>query len=169
MDATIKLNPVNGTWDVSEPHVKLAKDSGAHVLTFDIVGNSKDITFDPQDPLWIQMGSKPNAQPQKGADNGQIAGPKILNNGKQLVIVDWNDAPGQLYYHMNFKGYGPLDPIIDNGGGVKPPFMNFSSYVAEAVIALVAFALGMLVYRSFAAFRRRSSAGAGAAQKTGEG
>jgi hypothetical protein len=167
MDATIKLNPVNGNWQVSEPHLKLAKDSGAHVLTFDIVGNSNGITFDPQDPLWIQMGSKPNTQPQKGSDNGQIGGPKILNNGKQLVIVDWNDVPGQLYYHMNFKGYAPLDPIIDNGGGVKPPFMNYANYLSYAAIALVAFFLGMLVYRSIVAFRRRSPAGAGTTEKTG--
>jgi hypothetical protein len=159
MDATIKLNPVNGTWQVSEPHVNLAKDSGAHVLTFDIIGNSNGITFDPQDPLWIQMGSKPNAQPQKGADNGQIAGPKILNNGKQLVIVDWNDAPGQLYYHMNFKGYGPLDPIIDNGGGVKPPRANyFSDFVTFALVAIAFFFVGMFVHKAFFASRRAPAA-----------
>ncbi len=105
------------------------------------------------------MGSKPNAQPQKGADNGQIAGPKILNNGKQLVIVDWNDAPGQLYYHMNFKGYGPLDPIIDNGGGVKPPRpAYFSDFATLAFVAVAFFLVGMFVHKAFFSSRRAPAA-----------
>jgi hypothetical protein len=159
MDATIKLNPVNGTWQVSEPHVKLGKDSGAHVITFDIIGNSKDITFDPQDPIWIQMGTKPTAPPQKGADNGQIAGPVIANNGKQLMIVDWNTLPGALNYHMNFKGYGPLDPIIDNGGGVKPPRANyFSDFATLALVAIAFFLVGMFVHKAFFASRRAPEA-----------
>ncbi|MEO8455280.1 MAG: hypothetical protein ABI454_08975 [Sphingomicrobium sp.] len=159
MDATIKLNPVNGTWHVSDPHVKLDQNSGAHVLTFDIIGNSKDITFDPQDPLWIQMGSKPTAPPLKGADKGQIAGPIILNNGKQLVIVDWNSEAGQLNYHMNFKGYGPLDPIIDNGGGVKPPRPTyFSDFATLALVAAASFLIGMFVHKVLFASRRARSA-----------
>src|SRR5205823_9193471 len=116
MNASIKLIPANGQWQVSNGHVMLPKDSGAHVVTFDIVDNNtgKDITFGT-DPMWVQMGSKPNTKPNPGADMGQIGAWKVLDNGHQLVIVDWNDVPGQLYYHLNFNGYGPLDPIIDNG------------------------------------------------------
>ena len=155
MNATIKLTPVNGSWQVSNPNLHLDKDSGAHVITFDIVGNSNGITFDPLDTLWAQMGSKPTSQPPKGADNGQIGGWQILNNGKQLVIVDWNDQPGQIYYHINFKGSGPLDPIIDNGGGIKPPSPVFvlSDAISFALVAVVAFVVGMFVYRTFFAMR----------------
>lgn len=150
MDATVKLNPVNGNWQVSNPRVKLPQDSGAHVITFDIIGNSSGITF-AQDPLWVQMGSKPVQKPAPGSDNGQIGAWKVLNNGKQLVVVDWNDIPGDLHYALNFNGYRQLDPVIENGGGIKPPApqVMWVEYATFALVALVSFVVGMFVYKRF--------------------
>ena len=161
MDATIKLIPVNGQWNISNGHVHLPKDSGAHVLTFDIVDNhtGKDITFGT-DPLWIQTGSKPNAKPLPGSDMGQIGGWKVLDNGHQLVVVDWNDAATQLLYRLNFNGYVPTDPIIENGGGIKPSYTNYAllNYAGFAAVALIALFIGMAIERMWLAPRRMNSA-----------
>jgi hypothetical protein len=153
MDAKITLVPLgNNQWNVANGNPHLPKDSGAHVLTFNIVGNNtgKDITF-ANDPMWVQMGSKPGTKPASGSDMGQIGAWKVLNDGHQLVIVDWNDVSGQLYYRLNFNNYGPVDPIIDNGGGIKPPSPKFTlaDYVGYAAVALVAFLVGMFAYRMF--------------------
>jgi hypothetical protein len=158
MPKTIKLvptgNPAN-PWNVSNGDPFLKKDSGAHVLTFNIVDNhtGKDIAFAPTDPIWVQMGnSKPGNKPPVGSDQGQIGAYKILNNGHQLVVVDWNDVAGQLHYKLNFtNGYPPTDPIIDNGGGIKPIYSPFSlaDYAGYAALAIGAFLIGMLVHRMF--------------------
>ena len=153
MDATITLVPTgNNGWQPANQNPHLPQNSGAHILTFNIVGNNtgKDITF-AQDAIWAQMDSKPGSKPVKGSDMGQIGAVKILNNGHQLVVVDWNDVPGQLHYRLNFNNYGPLDPIIDNGGGIKPPSPAFSlaDYVGYAALAIAAFLVGMLVHRMF--------------------
>lgn len=163
MDDSVKLTPLGDAtstdWKVTHgwssgskpsdyPQVKLSKDSGAHVITFDIKGDNT-VTFS-SDPLWVQAGSKPNQKPPAGADNGQIGAWKVLNNGKQLVVVDWNDASGQLYYHLNVDNHGALDPIIDNGGGVKPPRASyFSDFAALALVAVAFFFAGMLVHKIF--------------------
>jgi hypothetical protein len=160
MDATITLVPMgNNKWNVSHGDQKFAKDSGAHILTFNIVGNNtgKDITF-AQDAIWAQMNSKPGSQPAKGSDMGQIGGPQILNNGHQLVVVDWNSVAGNLYYRLNFDGYGPVDPIIENGGGIKPPSpkLMLADYIGYAALAIAAFLVGMLVHRMFFAAPRNN-------------
>ena len=159
MNASVKLIPTgNDQWNISNGNPAFKKDSGAHVLTFDIVQNQtgKDITFGP-DPMWVQMGSKPGAtKPPVGADQGQIGAWKVLNNGHQLVVIDWNDAAGKLYYKLNFNNYGSTDPIIDNGGGVKPPpgRFQFADVATYALVALVALLVGMFVQRVF--FTRRA-------------
>ena len=161
MDASIKLvptgNPAN-PWNISNGNPTLGKNSGAHVLTFDIVNNStgKDITFGP-DPMWVQMNSKPGTtKPPVGADQGQIGAWKVLGNGHQLVVVDWNDVAGPLHYKLNFVNYASTDPIIDNGGGIKPPPSAFqwADYAAYAIVAIVALFVGMFVQRAF--FSRRA-------------
>jgi hypothetical protein len=171
MDATVKITPLDPptstNWRVTHgfsgssdpkdyPHVKLSKDSGAQVITFNIQGTN-GTTFNKADPLWVQAGSKPSQKPPVGADMGQIGAWKVMNDGKQLVVLDWNDAAGTLYYQLNVDGgHGPLEPIIDNGGGVKPGLMSYSAYSADIFVALVAFVLGCLACRFFAPSRARS-------------
>ena len=153
MDARITLVPTgDNQWNVSNGNPVLPKDSGAHILTFNIVGNNTghDITF-AQDAIWAQMNSKPGSKPANGSDMGQIGGMQILNDGHQLVVVDWNSVAGMLHYRLNFDGYGPVDPIIDNGGGIKPPSPTFTladsvGYVAVAIVALL---VGIFVQRIF--------------------
>ena len=160
MDATVKLTPLyppeTSSWKVAHdgksgkkstdyPKVKLKQDTGAHVITFDIEG-SNTITFS-NDPIWVVSGTtKPSQKPLPGADNGQIGGWKVMNNGKQLVVIDWNDAPGDLAYQLNFNGHPSLDPVIQNGGGVKPPAPV--GKVAEPVIGpsdAIALILGLVI------------------------
>lgn len=150
MDASIKVEKVNGKWEVSKDHLKLGKDTGAHVITFDIVDNPQGAKF-AKDPIWIQMDTKPTQKPPPGAEKNQIGAWKLMNNDQQLVVVDWNDAPGTLHYALNFSDGTKLDPVIENGGGIKPPgsLMMWADYVSFAVVALVAFALGLLVYKRF--------------------
>jgi hypothetical protein len=172
MDASVKLTPLDPpdstNWKVSHglssgsdpghyPHVKLSKDCGAQVITFDIQGKNS-ITFNQNDPLWVQAGTKPNPKQKLpvGADMGQIGAWKIMNGGKQLVVLDWNDAQATLYYQLNVDGgHGNLEPIIDNGGGMKPPLTTATwEYTGFAVVALAAFAIGMLAHWAWARSRR---------------
>jgi hypothetical protein len=163
MVATVQLvptgNPAN-PWNISNGNPHLAKNSGAHVITFTIVNNNtgRDITFGP-DPMWVQMGSqKPAAKPPVGADQGQIGAWKVLDNGHQLVVVDWNDVPGQLHYKLNFAGYPSTDPIIENGGGIKPSYTNYlAEYGTLILVAAVSLLVGGFLHKLLFARRRNTS------------
>ena len=176
MDATVSLKPLNPpnstNWKVSHgwfgsgekpedyPKVKFGRNSGAQVITFNIKdGDVPNVTFASNDPIWVQMDSKPgNQKPPVGADQNQIGAWKIMNDGKQLVVLDWNTVAGDLHYKLNFNGHGSLDPVIENGGGVKPPFTKFLHEHADVIgVALVALLLGMLMHRMFFAPRNRQT------------
>jgi len=105
------------------PHVNLPLDSGPFLIHFVITNPGNSVTFDTADPIWIQPGSKPNSH---------IVDPQIVAvvpsaDGKELFVLDKNDnypppsPPQALYYKLNTKGHGPVDPIIDNGGTTRPP------------------------------------------------
>lgn len=133
------------------PKVDFAANSGPHLVIFklqDVDYNSTKITptFDLADPMWIAKG---NTSPTKPGMDPQIADWAVFDNGKTLVILNTNSAPGDLSYRVQAKGYTPvLDPIIRNGGTTTPPSME-TSYLLIAGVALLAFALGMFVHRQF--------------------
>jgi hypothetical protein len=163
MNQSVKLVPLTGgpsEWKMSlgtasgdkpghYPPVKLQKDSGAHVITYDIVGQN-NVTF-AANPIGV---SRTAAKPPAGASDPEVPTFTILNNGKQLVVVDWNSEAVGLNYQLYFNNHGPLDPVIQNGGGIKPGFTDTKSYSSAygsaatyALVAVVAFLLGMLIYR----------------------
>lgn len=169
MDDSVKLVPLDGNpsdWKMSlgsnhgdkpgdYPPVAHAKDSGAHIITYDITGQN-DVTF-AASPIGV---SRTVAKPPAGATDPQLPVFTILNNGKQLVVVDWNSEKVDLNYQLYFNNHKPLDPIIQNGGGIKPGFYTtgsstatYSTIVSYALVAVVAFLIGMFVYRLF--FARR--------------
>ncbi|MFP5329892.1 MAG: hypothetical protein ACLGHC_07130, partial [Alphaproteobacteria bacterium] len=54
-------------------------------------------------------------------EDPQIAAVHVTSDGKELLVVNKNDNPMsqgklELHYQLNFDGYDPLDPIIENGG-----------------------------------------------------
>ena len=90
------------------------------MITFNIVAPpSSNIVFDDSTAT-AAMGVTRSAgtKPPPGATDPQIPAYTILNNGKQLVVANWNSDPTTLYYSLYFKNFNhPLDPIMDNGGG----------------------------------------------------
>jgi hypothetical protein len=121
------------------------------VITYDIVGTN-NVTFAAQ-PIGV---SRTVAKPPAGATDPQMPSYTVLNNGKQLVVVDWNSDQVDLNYQLYFNNHGPLDPIIQNGGGVKPGIMKtpISSTATIALVAAAAFLIGMFAYRLFFARAR---------------
>jgi hypothetical protein len=135
-EAELKLK--NGKWELKHdgkkgdhngpptdpaayPVIKLNKDEGLHLITFEI--ETPDITFS-KDAIWVNEGSKP--QPGGSHTHDQIAW-RVDPEGKKLYVVDWNDnsakpphTPIDLHYQLNFSDGTSLDPIINNGGTTKP-------------------------------------------------
>lgn len=101
----------SGDTPATYPKVDVPKDSGAHLIVFELSGNHSGITFADQNPMWVKAGSKPGP----GSTDTQIAAVRS-NDGKQLFVLDKNDTAGQFHYTLNFVGHDQLDPIIDNGG-----------------------------------------------------
>jgi hypothetical protein len=102
------------------PHVNLPTDSGPYLIHFIINQPGYSVTFDSGDPVWVQPGSKPKTH----TVDGQIAAVVTSSDGKELFVLDKNDnypSPQTLYYQLNTKGHGNVDPIIDNGGTTRPP------------------------------------------------
>ena len=158
MDATVKLTPTNATaagWTMKlgnvtstgpdYPVIDLPRNSGSHVITFDIEG-ANDIKFS-QDPIWVQPGQKPNGK----ANSKQMPLWKVQDQGKQLVVANCNDVAGKLHYQLNFTGHDPLDPVIENGGGIKPIFGNSAVVLLTAAVAV---ALTLLAAKYIPAVRR---------------
>lgn len=108
----VTYNGKSGDKPGDYPVVGLMKDSGPHMIHFELSGNHSGITF-ADNPIWVNAGSKPNP----GAADGQIVA-LASNDGKELFVLDMNTnkQPVQLHYSMNFVGHPALDPIIDNGG-----------------------------------------------------
>lgn len=97
------------------PAIVLGENTGAHEIVFQITSGSAKFAAQPLDAIWVQRGTKPL---QKGSDP-QIAGVKLRANGKELVVLDWNDEKTDLYYQLNFDDSTKIDPVITNGGGTN--------------------------------------------------
>lgn len=126
------------------PTIQLGKNQGPYFITFTI-DPSTAARFSEDDPIWVADNAKP-----KGLMNNhsQIAAWKVKDSGTKLVVFDWNDEPGNIHYQLNFNDNTTLDPVIENGGGPggQPIFGDVSSGVL-LLAALVAFTLGMWVYK----------------------
>lgn len=147
---SLTYDGVTGTNQSNYPTIVLDENSGPQFLTFTITGSS-GAKFSG-DPIWVAQGAKPNQKSQ----HAQIPAWQVKGGGKKLVVFDWNDNPQKtnLYYRLNFDDNSALDPIIQNGGGTGgQPIHEQIDYGTFAVVALVAFLIGMLVYRQFFAPR----------------
>lgn len=130
----VKLTPLPGDdWQVTSPwgngqgnghypRFKMDTNSGAHLISFEIVGGSgpNDVTFQS-----VPIGVSRTGKPAQGAGDPQIVW-RADASGKKLWVVDWNDNDASLgnlslNYVLFVNNHKPLDPIIDNGGSIKPP------------------------------------------------
>ena len=142
-DWEVSHNGKTGSDPSTYPQVQLPAKSGPYLIHFTI-GGGNSIKF-AADPIWVQQGSKPTAP----SLDGQITAVVASTDGKDLFILDKNDGKNvQLYYKLNFTGHGPVDPIIDNGGGNRMEW-SAAEYAAAAFVMLTAFALGMFVYKRY--------------------
>lgn len=136
------------------PKLLFAKDSGPHLITFTLPQNSS-ATFNANDPIWIAPGTQ--SPTQKGIDP-QFPDWAIFDNGKTLVVLNKNSGPEMQYsYRVKADNYAkPLDPIIENKGGVggviNPPSpgggYSQSEYLTAAAVALlVGVLIGFFVHK----------------------
>ena len=135
------------------PVIKFDKNDGPDLIVFKIKNPEPHIKFAESDAIWVQAGSKPQ---QSGLGN-QIANPKTMENGKKLVVVDWNDnpTPVDLHYRLNFESpVQSLDPIIRNGGEGGPglPMYDWAYVVGGLFLVGV---VTLLVSRRFAKRRKQ--------------
>jgi len=103
--------------------LKLDKDGGVHNLRFDLHDNSsRGLKFDAGDPIWVSEDS--DCPPASGINSDQIAVTSI--GDRSLEATNQNSGrPRDLRYQLNFVASdgsrAECDPIISNGGGIKPP------------------------------------------------
>jgi hypothetical protein len=109
------------------------------------IASAQNVTFS-DDPIWIQSGM---AKPTKHVIDPQIG--NIQGKGTTvLTFTDYNFGEAKtLTYQLNFKNADPLDPIIQNGGGGKPPRDPAMEYALYGFAALfVAALIGYLLLRN---------------------
>lgn len=107
---------------------KIKLDPGeGYTITFDLVNQERlDVRFDASSPIFVREGSGTFC-PTK-LDSKQIMIDSC--SAKQLVVIDWNFGNKRdLHYQLNFvtetgQPVDPCDPIIQNGGGGDPPFID---------------------------------------------
>ena len=99
----------------------LARDSGSHNIIFDL-DTRLDLRFDATEPF---LAAKTGGSCPDTLDRNQFMVDRC--DAKRLVVIDWNYGIEADYnFKLNFvnsegmvqKAY---DPIIQNGGGIKPP------------------------------------------------
>jgi hypothetical protein len=102
--------------------LKLDRDSGQHEIEFELHDQSGlNLTFDSEDPLWI--GENCPCPPPQGVNSDQV---QIANTAAQsLTALNANSgAARELRYQLNFVAKDGsrqvCDPIMENGGGIKP-------------------------------------------------
>ncbi len=125
------------------PVVQLPANTGPYLIHFKLVGNPA-VKF-AGDPIAIQPGAKPVAP---GVD-GQITAVVASSDGRDLFILDKNTQDVDLQYKIMVDNHGPLDPIIDNGGGTTPPIWVAYSSALLIGVAVAAFLIGIFVHRRF--------------------
>lgn len=134
-----------GSGPQSYPKVDLPKDTGAHLLVFNI--DSDTVKFSPAAPFWVRKNAKPDASSNT---DPQFPMYKIQNDGKQLIVAACNDIADTFQYQLNVTTHDPLDPIIINGGGIKTVQYSAADVIlAAGLAAAVAFVSGMFVQRKF--------------------
>ena len=104
----------------SHGKIALPKDSGPYKIKFKL-DTHLDLRFDAAAPFHCV---KDDGSCPKTLDSEQIMVSRCDKD--ELVVVDWNYGCEQdLRYQINFvdkcgQRREPLDPIIQNGGGIKP-------------------------------------------------
>lgn len=166
MPGNVKTVPLTPTPDKqwhAVPPVQLPPKTGDWLIVFQLKGDhAKNVAFDVSDPIWVRANAKPD---QANKTHEQISALHVTGDGKELIVLDRNDNPEttpplQLHYRLNFQGHGPLDPIIENGGGPNqvygPPsggsaFQLSTETIALALLAAVVLLLiGGLIGRALA-------------------
>lgn len=127
------------------PKVDVPKGSGPHLIVFELSGNHAGITFAATNPISVKAGSKPAAG--SGSTDPQIAALPSAD-GKQLFVLDSNQATGQLHYALAFDGHANLDPIIDNGGRTFS-FMSVEVLIAAAIFLTIGFLVRPMIVNMF--------------------
>lgn len=104
-----------------EAKLKLAKDSGAHELDFQLDDDTNlGLRFDTSDPIWV--GENCPCPPPRGINSDQISVTDCT--GKSLTMLNQNSGDArEIRYQLNFIGSDGgremCDPIIENGGGTR--------------------------------------------------
>ena len=103
--------------------LKLDKGAGAHNLRFDLHDNSdRGLRFDAGDPIWVAEDS--DCPPAAGINSDQIAVTSIEDRSLEATNLN-SGRPRDLRYQLNFVtsdgSRAECDPIISNGGAIKPP------------------------------------------------
>lgn len=123
--ATIEAGTVEFEVDgVKAKHgrLKLPKDSGEHRIDFKLDDHStKGLRFDLDDPIWV--GEDCPCPPAPGIHSDQIT--VVGCQAEKLSTLNANNGRArELRYQLNFlAGDGSslnCDPVIENGGGIKP-------------------------------------------------
>ena len=139
----------NGSSSKPYPNIKPKKDDGPHFIVFTIENSPPNVTF-ADNPVWVSAAGKPTGP----STDPQIASPQVKNDGKKLVLFDWNSKEVDLHYVLKFNNARDLDPIIQNGGGgggqPVPPFQF--AYVQVLAAALIFLVIGMWVQKRFKPF-----------------
>lgn len=103
--------------------LKLDKDSGMQSIAFQLNDQSgRDLGFHPDDPIWVEEDCP--CPPSRGINSDQIT--VTARNKNRLETDNANSGRArQLRYQLNFLASdgsrAECDPIISNGGGIKPP------------------------------------------------
>jgi hypothetical protein len=103
--------------------LKLDKDSGNCSIAFQLNDRTgRGLQFHPDDPIWVQEDCP--CPPSEGINSDQIT--VTARNKNRLETENANSGRArQLRYQLNFVASdgsrAECDPIIDNGGGIKPP------------------------------------------------
>ena len=105
-----------------QARMKLDKDSGEHEIEFELHDQSNhSLAFDTTDPIWV--GEDCPCPPPQGINSDQIL--VSSKSGQVLTASNANSgAARELRYQLNFIAKDgsshECDPIIENGGGIKP-------------------------------------------------
>ena len=102
--------------------MKLPKDSGDHAIEFQLQDHSgRGLQFDPADPIWVDEDCP--CPPREGLNSDQL----IVTSTSGSVLATINENAGRardLRYQLNFVAKdgsrSECDPVIQNGGGVRP-------------------------------------------------
>jgi hypothetical protein len=103
--------------------LKLDKDSGNHSIAFQLSDRTgRGLQFDTADPIWVEEDCP--CPPSQGLNTDQIT--VTARNKNRLETENANSGRERaLRYQLNFiasdGSRAECDPIINNGGGIKPP------------------------------------------------